>query len=639
MSGAALAVAMTAAVYLVVAIAPGLLVGYASGIRGWLLAGAAPVLTYGVIGIYGPLIPLIGLRWNALTLLAASVLSAAITYGIGRLVRTERRPQSLDWPRSRHWMLAGAVLVATVVGLLAMGRASGFTAIPQWWDASFHANAIRFIADSGDSSPAALKAINASASSNFFYPNAYHVLDATVRQIGGWPVPQVIDVSNGFQAGLFSLSIAVLVARATRMPALAAASAILACAFTQFPYDTLTWGPLFPFTAGVALIPALLALLGRAIDAPSPGTVATTAIAGVGLTAVHPSVTVAAVIPAVFFLAQRWITRRRLPLADLRTLLLIAVVGGVTGIFQVLGTLSAAGGGGSAWKADWTAWEAVEEFTTGSRSLGLPEVWLAGLCAVGVVGLFLLKSTRPLLWWLVGGVVFAVLFVLDSSSEASWVRAVTQPWWNDSWRLDAIGAMGSVVLAAVGLVTIGRLLSRVMPRLTSTAAVGLVALLVIIATKGLYVSRNSERLAQAFSDGPVVSHTMEAGMQELARRAPAGSLVMNDPFDGSPWMWSLAGARPVFGHALILPGDAVPAGQQRMLLYNAFNRLDTDPAVQAAVRDLNIRYVFVSQGQIVGAKPTPIPGLRGLDQVKSLKPVWRNSQTVIYEVSSQIVDG
>ena len=76
-----------------------------------------------------------------------------------------------------------------------------------------------------------------------------------------------------------------------------------------------------------------------------------------------------------------------------------------------------------------------------------------------------------------------------------------------------------------------------------------------------------------------------------------------------------------------------------MLLYDHFDRLDTDTAVQAAVRDLKIRYVFVSQGQIVGAKPVPIPGLRGLDQVKSLKLVWRNSQTEIYAVSSQIVDG
>jgi hypothetical protein len=83
------------------------------------------------------------------------------------------------------------------------------------------------------------------------------------------------------------------------------------------------------------------------MDAPSPGTLFTTALAGVGLTAVHPRVTVAAVIPAALFLAQRWI-RRRVPLADLRTPLLTAVVGGVTGIAQVLGTLSAAGTGRAA---------------------------------------------------------------------------------------------------------------------------------------------------------------------------------------------------------------------------------------------------------------------------------------------------
>jgi hypothetical protein len=53
LSGAAFAVVMTAAVYLVVVIAPGLLVGYASGIRGWLPAAAASALTCGVIGISG----------------------------------------------------------------------------------------------------------------------------------------------------------------------------------------------------------------------------------------------------------------------------------------------------------------------------------------------------------------------------------------------------------------------------------------------------------------------------------------------------------------------------------------------------------------------------------------------------------
>lgn len=641
MSGTAFAVAMTAAVYLLVVIAPGLVIGYASGIRGWLLAAAAPALTYGVIGIFGPLAPVIGIRWSALTLFAASALCAAVTFGVCRLFRSPaaRQPWTgLDWSRSRHWMVAGAVLVATAVGLLAMARASGFTAIPQWWDAEFHANAIRFIADSGNSSPAALAAIDSTGSASFFYPNAYHVLDATVAQIGGWPIPQVLDVSNGFQVGLFGLSISVLVAEITKMPALAAAAGILACAFTQFPYDTLTWGPLFPFTAGVALIPALLALLCRVLAAPASGAVVATAVAGVGLTAVHPSVTIAAGIPAVFFLLQRWITVRRVPLADLRTLLLVAVVGGVTGVFQVLGILTAAGGATSAWPPGLTAFEATQQFVTGSRSTGLPAVWLIGLCAVGLVGLFFLRGASKLIWWLAGGVAFAALFVLDASSDAPWVRTVTQPWWNDSWRLYAIGSMAVVVLGAVGLVTLARLLSRIAPRLNSAAAVVLVALLVTIATKGLYLNRNTARLAWAFSDGPVVSHTAEAGMQALGKLAPAGSMVMNDPYDGSPWMWALAGVHPVFGHAPILPQDAAAVGKQRMKLFEDFNKLDTDAGVQAAVRELHIGYVFLSQGSITGARPGHPAGLTGLDQVRSLKLVFQNSQTKVYRVTSQIVD-
>jgi len=643
MSGTAVAVAMTAVVYLMVAIVPGVLVGYASGIRGWLLAAASPALTYGVIGIFGPLAPMIGIRWNALTLLGGSVLCAAVAFGVRWLFRSPdaRQPRAgLDWSRSRHWMLAGAVLVATAVGLLAMARASGFTAIPQWWDAEFHANAIRVIADSGNSSPAALAAIDTTGVTSFFYPNAYHVLDATVMQIGGWPIPQVLDVSNGFQIGLFALTISVLVAEVTKMPALAAATGILACAFTQFPYDTLTWGPLFPFTAGVALIPALLALLCRVLAAPTSGAVIATAIVGAGLTAVHPSVTVAAAIPAVFFLLQRWITVRRVPLRDLRTLLLVAVAGGVTGIFQVLGILTVTGGGGGsiAWPPGLTALQATEQFVTGSRSTGLPAIWLIGLCAVGVVGVFLLRGATKLIWWLVAGAVFAALFVLDASSDAHWVRVVTQPWWNDSWRLYAIGAMSVVVLGALGLVTIARLLSRVVPRLNSAAAVILVALLVVIATKGLYLNRNTARLAWAFSDGPVVTHTAEAGMQELGRLAPAGSMVMNDPYDGSPWMWALADVHPVFGHAPILPSDAGAVGKQRMTLFERFNKLDSDAAVQAVVRDLRIDYVFLSQGSITGAAPGHPDGLTGLDQVRGLKLVFQNTQTKIYQVTSQIVD-
>jgi hypothetical protein len=159
---------------------------------------------------------------------------------------------------------------------------------------------------------------------------------------------------------LFSLSISVLVAEVTKMPALTASTGILACAFTQFPYDTLTWARCSRSPPASRSSRRCWPWLCRVLAAPTSGLVVATALAGVGLTAVHPSVTIAAAVPAAFFLVQRWITIRRVPLADLRTLLLVAVIGGVTGVFQVLGILTAAGGATSAWPPGFTAWEAVD---------------------------------------------------------------------------------------------------------------------------------------------------------------------------------------------------------------------------------------------------------------------------------------
>ncbi|GAA3434004.1 hypothetical protein GCM10018954_036080 [Kutzneria kofuensis] len=643
MSGAASAVALTAAVYLLVVIVPGLVIGLASGIRGWLLAAAAPVLTYGVIGIFGPLAPMIGVRWNALTLLTASVLCAVAAHGVRRLFRMPdaARPRvTLDWPRPRHWMMAGAVAIATGVGLLAMLRASGFTAIPQWWDAEFHANAVRFIADTGDSSPAALAAINSTGSSSFFYPNAYHVLDATVAQIGGWPIPQVLDVSNGFQVGLFSLSISVLVAEITKRPGLAAATALLACAFTQFPYDTLTWGPLFPFTAGVALSPAFLALLSRVLTSPTSGTIIATALAGIGLTAVHPSITVAAAIPAALFLAQRWIRARKVPAADLRTLLLVAVVGGVAGVFQVLGVLTATGGAAVTWTPGLNVPDAAAQFVTGSRSTGLPAVWLIALCVAGLVGLFLLGGVTKLIWWLLGGAVFGVLFVLDATSAAPWVQAITRPWWNDSWRLYAIGAMGLVVLAAVGLVTVADLLSRA----GAAAALGRRA-------------GGGRAAGDHRHQGPLPEPQHPAARRRVPRRAGGHAhRAGRDAGAGQAGPGRVDGdERPVRRLAVdVGAGRRAPGVRARPDLPE--RRRGGRPAAAAPVPELQppghrpgragvgaelhiIRYVFLSDGSITGSTAGHSPGLTGLDQVKGLRLVFRNSQAEIYQVTSQIVDG
>ncbi|HEY4023403.1 MAG TPA: DUF6541 family protein, partial [Pseudonocardiaceae bacterium] len=531
-------------VYVIVLCVPGAMIALAAGQRGWVMAYAAAPVTYGVIGLAGPLLPLLGLRWSALTFLVAALVLAGLIYGVRRLFkRAGVEPETPRWDRSRHLALAAAIALATVVGIVATYRASnGFTAIPQWWDAGFHAEAIRFIADTGNSAPSAMKAIVAPAATSYFYPTGYHVLDATVFSLGHWSVPQVLNASNACQVGVFALSLAGLVKEVTGRPALACATGILACAFTDFPYDVQSWGPLFPFAAAVAVLPALLALVVRAMTAPTVGRIAVAAFAIVGATAVHPSVTIAGAILACCYLVQRWFLARRVPMADLRTIGVLVLVTCVLGVFQLIGSLTAS----SALVAGWPPFEpggdALGQLITGSRSMTLPQWWLLVL---GAIGLMAIRRVAALGWALVGAGLFVVLFVLSAYDTSPIVAELTKAWWGDSWRLAAFATAGLVVLAAVGLTVVADALGGVFRfRPGRPVAFGVVLVALLVLTRGLYVARNTARLAQLFPDGPVVSHQDVAAMAKLATLAPAGSLVLNDPYDGSPWMFALDDVRP-----------------------------------------------------------------------------------------------
>jgi len=249
-------VAMLVTVSVLVLVVPGLLIGFVGGLRGWLLAAAAPLVSYGVIGIAGPLLPAIGIVWSPLALVGSTLLVALLvgTAGtaLGRWLppaaaeRITEEPR-LRWSLRHHIAVAATVAVSIGYGVFAMGRSSRwFTAVPQWWDAIFHQNAIRFIADSGNSSPSALRMLDRPGAVHYFYPNAYHVLDATVMRLGDWSVPQVANVGNSLIVGSFALAMVALVRQFSGRPALAAATGLLCCAFTSFPFDVLVWGRCSP---------------------------------------------------------------------------------------------------------------------------------------------------------------------------------------------------------------------------------------------------------------------------------------------------------------------------------------------------------------------------------------------------------
>lgn len=640
-------------VSLLVVFGPGLLVGVAGALRGWILVGAAPVVTLGVIGVFGPVLPMLGIAWSPFWFVGVTAALAAVTLGIrvllGRFTATPG-PGAPSWSPAQHIGVAGAVLTAAGIGLLITKRASrDLTAVPQWHDSSFHGNAIRFISDTGRSSPSDMNVVFDPSVTNTFYPNGYHVLAATIRQVADFGVVPTMDIINGIVVGLFALSLVLVVKVCTGSPALCAAAGLLACSISTFPYDVQVWGPLLPFTLGIAVVPAFVALFCHVVQARAGGQVVLVAVSGLGLMLVHTTAAVTAAVLAVLFLAQRWVGDRRTVLRDVGLLsgvALVAVLFGAVALSMLLGSAAIGSTAGLDWPEEGTAANSLGQLIGSSRSDVRPQWWFTVLLVIGL-GYLHAPKFRPVYWWLAGSAFFAGVYVLTASYTSPLQRVLAAAWSDDPFRLAAAAMLGMILLAAVGVVAVrdGVLVvanrvfgTRTAPaegdapprrRLTTSGvALGVVIAAVAIVTDGFYLGRNTEQLARLYPDGPIVSTEKLEAMAWLAERVPPGSVVANDPLDGSPWMWAVEGIEPLFGSASSgRPND----GTDRAVVLQSLNRIDADPRIRMTVRDLGISFVFVSDGTVVPGTVTP-QGLQGLDQVRALRAVYRAPSVQIYEV-------
>lgn len=640
----------TLALLLATLLLPGLATGLAAGLRGWLLLGSAPLLTYGVIAVGAPIAPSAFGGWSIPVFLLFTAVTCVVLLAVrllaprvlgGRFAFADTEDATPPWQPVHHVGVGLMVLATAALGLYVVSRATdGFTAVHQFWDAIFHANSIRFIADTGNSSPNALGAIRPDAGA-LYYPNGFHVQLASVLMIDDARLVDLLDLRAGITAGVFALSMVALVRGSSGRPALAAAVAALCGAFSTFPYDLAYFGPIWPFSAAVAALPAFMALFVEVLRRPRPAVLLLTCTAMLGLSVTHLSVAVAAAVFGAAYVVQRWWTARRVRVRDLGVLGAL----GALAVVAVLPVMIQAGRGAPAAAVDWPI------ITTPGGALGIllflnhdgpyPQWWLV---AAMVLGLFALGALRELGWWFAGTGVFVVLFVMAAAYEGPLVALLTGPWWNDRWRFLALVAPGLILLGANGLVWARDQVLR-LPVPTpgpvvwrrGAALVVVVGLLAVL-SNGMYRSHNIARVAGAYTDGPTVSHDERAALAELAGLAPAGTLVMNDPNDGSAWMWALYDVRPVFGHA-IPPGTAeTVVDADRTLLYERFDELDTDEDVREAVRRLRIEYVFVGDGY---ASPTSdrIAGLDELDEVADLDEVFGNDQARIYRVGADLTTG
>lgn len=636
---------------------PGLAVGALVGLRGWSLAALSPLLTYGLITMIGPWMSGLGLTWRPYdvvrVLLVVLAVLAVLRWLLGRLrsrwtARTGRggrqRAPLPAWTTAGHVAVglatAGAGLFGAAVLLAAFGGVAG---VPQDWDAMLHANGVRYIAETGNSGVYDMYQVNAFAGgAKVYYPNAYHLAAALVYDLTGASIPEVLNTQSLLMSLMLALGLVALVRAFHGRVALAAFVALVAPMATAVPYDLVWRGPLLPFATGVVLSLAMLVALRFYLDRPSVLAAVPPILCAAGLLGLHPSVLITAALFALPMLAQRWIaTPRRVPV-ELAALVAAGAVCVAVTLPYLVGALSVASTVlDFTWPQPLSPAQAIGEVVGFSTTHPVPQYGLVVPLLIGVVGL---RSLGQLRWLVVAALTFVTLYVMSAAYDTAWAHTLTSVWWNDMHRLAALAALAMLPFVAHGLVlsydlVLGRVLRPALARLAwprpvwTVTGFAVVLTLFLLGTDTGYAQRNIDRTASNYGLGRTVSEAEIHGFQALAKLVPPGERVLNDRYDGSGWMYALAGVHPVAAHF----GDMSVGAEPRLLGW-AFDAYDVNPAVRAAVADLNVHWVITTPGFVRGDQMVRQPGLDQLYLVKELRLVYDREGVRIYELGNTPVE-
>ncbi|MCH3947304.1 MAG: hypothetical protein LKE43_00460 [Olsenella sp.] len=256
---------------------PGTLAFRALGLSVEDAVACSPIYGVSLIALNAMALPLLGLSASLATLAAPALALGVIAYAVAAVTRerkADKQAHELASPEASTIMVCGhsvpawSALVAYgilggVLCLLVFVRnlqtPEGFL---QAYDNGFHLAAIRTYLSTGNfSSFSSFYYASEEAMPDMyqggFYPSAWHGLCALVAQSTSAPETMAVNVVNASLAGVvFPTSVFFLLRRLfPGRDSVIVAGALVAPVFVCFPWDFLTWGPLYPNLLTNALVP------------------------------------------------------------------------------------------------------------------------------------------------------------------------------------------------------------------------------------------------------------------------------------------------------------------------------------------------------------------------------------------------
>lgn len=559
----------------VLAFGPGYAMGWALRVPARLRVFYAPLLTFALVAVSAIVLGKTGIPWSLISFVPVAAVMVAAAAGLMWLVgRRWPALASASWPGNDvpvAWPVVGAVLGGFLVLHMTEDMVYGPEAFSQSLDNSFHMNAIRWIQEHGDASSLTLGAVSAADQQPAFYPAGWHDFVSLIYSTTGTSIATATIVTVLLAAGILwpcsLVALSLSIPKLRRLQALAIPAMI--CGFAAFPGLLLRWGVLFPNLLGYALLPSFVALMVYLVQVMvrreysaslSLGLAALVGVAGLAL--VHPNAVVSAVVFALplVLAGVAWVVRSR-QLASrqkwVRSALLGLVILGCVGAWWFLRPGASAS---NTWEPMLTEGEALYQFLflglENANQLGdkFNPSYLAGFLALWGAGYLLYKHRN--LWLIASWVLIGYLWIVSASVPRGEFRLLmVAPWYTDHFRLAALVVFPSVILAGIGLggfvegllTWVARRAPR--PARLKVATVGMgVAMVLVLVVAGLSsrvpsVQETTLAVSQEYRVTPtsVVLNQDEMNViNEIPKIVPKGDVIVNNPWDGSAYIYALA---------------------------------------------------------------------------------------------------
>lgn len=593
-------------VALLVVYLPGLALAFAMGARRFTLFATAPALSVALIALAAIGLAELGVTWGAVPVVAVTVIVAAAIYLLRRgWRRPERAETSPREPSHAPWLAVG-VGSGTVLIAVQLVTVFGFPdAISQTFDAPFHLNGLRHIADTGSASSFDLTSLVLPEGRSSFYPAGWHGVASLVGSLVAAPVAAIANAVNMVVASVVWVSGSVLLSRVivpgSRVAPVAAGA--LAAAFPAFPVLVLDYGVLYPYFLGLALLPVALALtisvarlggrveFGRGMQIPALGlTVVACALAQPSGALSWAALTVP--IAGAWFVV--FLTRRPRPLPAV--LLGIGLIGAI-GLFVGAWVLAGRIGLSAPWGPHAGPWRGIYEVVAHAPT-GRPPAILAS--ALVVIGLLALVIRREKLWLVVAWAIPGILYFVASVVASLPLRTLlTGVFYNDAPRLASLIVILSVPVAVVGAVTVCSLIRRIvwprisgrMPRgpLVPVAAGVVGAVLLVVGTQGAAVRYEVWEASKKYGfDGWVA--ILSEDEFELIERLPdlvdESAVIAGSPWTGTSLAYAIA------DREVVAPHFNFSRDPNKVIINTRLNKALDDPEVCPALRELDVEYVL-----------------------------------------------